>query len=379
MVAPGVDVDTRALLPFRIGATIAAAVTVSSFFRVPRAIERWRLGFMLALFVSMACLVVRASPFPVVDVWWFQQYAGSLIARGQNPYSYLYPNVYGDDAFYGAAVLENGFVAGYPYLPLTFLLGSPFVEVMGDVRYLFVALVALGGVLARLNGGRSTVAELAVLLLLFQPLSFFVVEQSWTEPLVFAAFSVTTLVVARRSTATHGWWLMGTAAGLLLATKQYTPLIALPLLPAVPRARRIPSMAVAAGVALLTMVPFAVWNLGEFWRDVVAMQFHQPFRSDALSFLVPLSRSLGRTPSAIWGFVAAGLVLAIRLRAPSSVARAVNTSAVALLAFLLFNKQAFANYYWLSGGLLVLWCCVAEREAAAESSGVTVPLAAVAH
>ena len=94
-VPPGIYVTPPQPLAFRALAVAATVVALTYVWRPPPRIARWRFPALVALFVAMAVVVVQASPFPFIDVWWLQQYAASLIWRGDNPYTFLYQNVYG--------------------------------------------------------------------------------------------------------------------------------------------------------------------------------------------------------------------------------------------------------------------------------------------
>lgn len=353
-IAPGIYLRPAHPVAFRILAGVATLLASTFLLPAPRWLARWRFPALVGLWVAMAVVVVLASPFPFIDVWWIQQYGASLVWSGENPYTFLYPNIYGTGALFGPGVLERGMVASYPYPPLTFLLGAPAVIVLEDVRFLMIGLAATAA-LVGWRWCRSDAAELAILAFLLQPRGFFVVEQSWTEPLVLATFAATVLAVLRwRARAPAGWIVAGAAGALLLASKQYAPLLALPFLPVLPTGRRLTSVGVALGLAALTFVPFLLWNAGELHRDLVLMQLNQPFRMDALSWLVPVARAVGRPVTAAWAFLGAGLVLLLAFRRDATPAHAARVAAAAFLVFVLFNKQAFCNYYWLVVGLLAL-------------------------
>src|SRR5207248_529452 len=110
-----------------------------------------------------------------------------------------------------------------------------------------------------------------------------------------------------------------------------------------------------------------------FWHSTVALQFHQPFRPDALSYVAALSRASGPVlPSAV-AFAALVGVTALALRrlprTPAAFAAAVG---VAFFAFFALNKQAFANYYYFVVGAA---CCAV---AAAKPVNIAVPAPQVA-
>jgi hypothetical protein len=150
----------------------------------------------------------------------------------------------------------------------------------------------------------------------------------------------------------------------LVATKQYLPLALL----AAPLLRRGGRLAwTAAAVAALVTLPMALSILPPFVHSAVLLQLRQPFRPDALSYLVPLSHLFGGAPPAWLAFIAAAVaaILALRRcpRTPAGFAAAV---ALVLLAFFAFNKQAFCNYYHLVIGAL---CCAAGASTLAVETG----------
>ena len=142
------------------------------------------------------------------------------------------------------------------------------------------------------------------------------------------------------------------ALGLLLATKQYTVFM-VPLawlLVDEPRTwRKFATLVAKAGaVALAITLPFFLWDPRAFYRAVVAFQFLQPFRLDALSYLVWIHHHYPQLTIERWApFVSVVPATAFALwrcpRTPAGFAAAVT---VVYLTFFAFNKQAFANYYY---------------------------------
>jgi hypothetical protein len=105
--------------------------------------------------------------------------------------------------------------------------------------------------------------------------------------------------------------------------------------------------------AAIVTLPLALWNVPAFWKDVVALQVHQPFRADALSYLAYWA-SLGHAPPPVWIAFAVALVgIAVSVwRMPRSPAGFALGFALVFFLFFAFNKQAFANYYFLVIGAL---------------------------
>ncbi len=339
---------------------------------------RLRFPLLLALSACMTALVIRAAPRPGIDVWWYQQLGAKAFLSGENPYASAYPNIYGKVSPYLEPTRLSGDgtqILAYPYPPLTILVGAASILAGGDVRWALVICVLFSAWAIRKLGRGAREAELAALLLLFQPRAFFVVEQSWTEPTVLAALLLTLLALerwrAREAQAAvpprFAWVVPGLAAALLAASKQYSPLLLLPLLCAAPARGRWRAAALGLVGAAAVMAPFWAWEPAAFVRGVISWQLVQPFRDDALSWGAALAYVGGpRLPSAV-AFVGVLGVLVATLRPAMTAARATTAAAAAFLVFLLLNKQAFCNYYWLAGGIL----CAAIALRLGDGSGRT--------
>jgi hypothetical protein len=336
---------------------------------------RVRFAALVAIFVAMGIAAVRLSPHPWIDTWIFQQRGAEAFLRGGNPYSIDYPNIYAgglDRIFYVPELLRDGHVTVYPYPPLTLLAGSLSRILFGDVRYAAVAEAAIAAIaIARLGGKPGsgtrarTTAELAALFVLFQPRTLLVLEKAWTEPLVLCCGALTLLAVQRfREGAPAGAVVAGLAAGALVASKQYAPLLLLPLLFAAPREGRGRAALAALAVPALTLVPFALWDWQQLFNDVLRAQFVQPLRLDSLSLVALWARVEGaRSRSfALLGFAAAALVIVLSLRRRPTLGQAALVAAAAFFWFVLFNKQAFCNYLWLAASLLAVACAQRTRE-----------------
>ncbi len=316
-------------------------------------VETLRIGIWIACAAGMGIAVYRSVPAPFIDVWTFQQEAAATLLRGRDPYAHLYTNVFGNLAFFSPAIANDHWVWAFPYPPLTILLGLPAYLLGGDTRYAPLAALLVGAwAITRLAPGRA--GTLAAGAVLFHPRTFHVLDRAWTEPTVLAAVLLAALVLARPTGNRRNRWIAaGLAGAILLASKQYAVLFALPLLVLVPRRTRVPVIAVAATACALVFVPFAVWDFGSFWRGVVAMQVVQPFRSDSLAWPAALVQLAGASPLPAWiGFAACLAALALawpRRRTPGA---AVLCGVAGFLWFLLLGKQAFLNYYWLANALL---------------------------
>jgi hypothetical protein len=162
------------------------------------------------------------------------------------------------------------------------------------------------------------------------------------------------------------WWLP-IALGLFLATKQYN-FLALPFIGYLITPFRwkdyLKLTGVSTAIGAATLLPFAIWNFGGLWHDLVLFHLHQPLRQDSVSFAVLFPFTLKIGPLLLAAFII--WATRARCRNPATFAAAF---AIALILFVATNKQAFANYYFLIGqGLLLtasaLWEIPLESPAA---------------
>jgi len=206
-------------------------------------------------------------------------------------------------------------------------------------------MVGAAWLLARAAPGIT--GELAACLVLFQPRTLFVLEQTWSEPLVLFCFALAVYAISR---AAHRA-LTGAALGLLAASKQYSPFLLVPLAFAMQQRR---GLWVAAVVLAAVLGPFFVGDPAGFWRGVVEFQFLQPFRPDSLSLTALAVRLVGPAvlPVAVAGLILGAGVIAFCMRRSPGLPLACAAVAAAWAAVLIWNKQSFCNYWWLCSGLL---------------------------
>jgi hypothetical protein len=346
-LAPGTS-----LVGFRLGVLLLGLV-ILNYGDLRFLPKTWVFPLMLVVHFLLGAWLLQASPKPRIDVWYFQQLASERLLNGQNPYAEDYPNIYDQSetaAYYGGGVLQNDRIPSFPYPPLSLLLVLP-GYLLGDVRW--ALLLAQSGTAAflvargrRLGLPPGHPGELVGVALLCHPRGLLVLENAWTEPLMALAVSACAWALAGRRKAG-----VGAALGGLFSVKQHG-VFWLPCLWA-GKCLRPRDLVVGVGGAALVVLPFLVWDFPALWRGVVAFHFLQPFRPDALS--VPAAvYTLTGWQLAFWsGFLAAAGVGALVVwRAVPTLAHAALGGAALYLAFFLFNKQAFLNYYWFTQALL---------------------------
>jgi hypothetical protein len=368
---PRVEISCRRLLPM----LLAVCVAIETYFLLRRVgsdgqitlafaavgflglLQFFKLrGLRLPLMVVMVLAFCVAGEIafnyhakdPRIDVFMFQTNGCWALVHGLNPYTFRYPSMYPPGTpFYGPGVVDSQgwLTVGFPYPPLSLLLTMPGYLLGGDVRYSHLAAMGLSaGLIAAARPGR--VAALAATMLLLMPRSIYVLDLAWTESLLVLTFSFFMFCLCRWPKA------MPYALGLYFSTKQYT-ILTLPLLPLIVEGpnhwRMVGRVLFKAGLVVAAInLPFLALNAPAFIRAVFVFQFLQPFRNDALSYLVLIRRHWPGSPLPSWiSLVPLVVMIPVCLRrvasSPAGFAAAVT---LVHLLFFAFNKQAFGNYYY---------------------------------
>jgi hypothetical protein len=300
-----------------VGAVTAAVVAV-----LPWLPERW---WWVALVVMAAGYVlVILGGRPLIDVWIILRDSAGGLLRGLNPYEMSFPDV-------PPGQTDNCF----NYLPATFLLTAPAQWLFGDVRwletgYLFGAVALLGW-----HTRRWPLALLVGVL----PGTLYVVQQSWTEPLLLLGL-VAGYVLIERDRA--NWAILPIA--LALATKQHL-VVLVPLLAFWPRFgwRRV---LITFGAAAAVCLPWVIADPGRFRTCTADFYLLTPLQNRSVSLYQLIPGQLGTV------LVVVVLVLAYWLVVRSRTGFLLGAGVV-LAAFDLVNKQTFLNQWVLAAELVV--------------------------
>lgn len=318
---------------------------------------------ILGTWFVLGLWLLKASPEPYIDVWHWHRTSYEALKQGIDPYGINMPNIYGHTQWFAPGLADNTTVfVGYPYPPVTMLLGFLGHLAKADYRYFnLVAQTATGAMIALT--GRGRLGAIAAMVYLFTPRGLFVLEQGWTESLSALGVAATLFAAVRFPRALP--WVFG----VMLGIKQYF-IFALPLMPFLLtgewKGRWKGFLVRAAIIPAVVTLPFFFWNPGGFINSVVVFQSKQPFRTDALSVLAWLVSKGGPQLWANTSFIAAGVTLGLGWwKAPRNPAGFAAVLSAAIFFFFFFAKQAFTNYYYL----VIACLCVS---AAAFVSGLSV-------
>ncbi len=193
------------------------------------------------------------------------------------------------------------------------------------------------------------------------------IYSGWTEPNVILSFALM-LYFARRKPK-----LLWFGLGLFLVSKQYAVFFAPLGLLAMPQPIRLRSaMAVflkSVTLAMAITLPFVLWNPAAFVHSVIVLHLHSPLRMDGLAFSAMMARLTGLQIPSWLGLLAIGIVSLWAWRKfPRTQFAWTGATALALLLFFAFTKQAFCNYYFLVIGILCSAVAMTSPQSVAISS-----------
>jgi hypothetical protein len=311
---------------------------------------KWAFRIPFLLIGAAYLLVIPTSPKPHIDVWVFSEMASDYLLSGQNPYAQYYPDLYK-----GKYDLTHGFI----YWPLSLYLYTA-SSLLGDVRWIlvFIKLLEVFAIFKLMAHKESLTKNLAALAWLTFPVSFFVIEQSWTEEMIIPGIFWSAYFLKSKR-----WGLAAIALGVMCATKQYMIFLALLSFFFVLRVGGLRNALNYTGLSAATFfalfAPFLLWDAGLLWQKTVAEVLGMAPRIDSLSWVAYFQRFyqfyIGPTITApLYLVTLAGLVIYL-LKKKSL--QAVDYSATLVVMFsvvFLFGKQAFCNYYFLLTAML--WC-----------------------
>src|SRR3954469_22579559 len=290
----------------------------------------WWLGAGAAAVTGIVTIVV--VPNPHIDVWYLLQQSSDGLRRGEDMYRQHWQH-------------SHGLQEIYPYLPWTTVLVAPFRWLASDVRAgLLLASLVTSWQVRRL--APAAPAALA-LLLLVHPHWTFLIDQSWTEPLVLVLLTASLVAISR---GRPGLAVFALAAAL--ACKQHVVLL-LPLFAVWPSFgwRR---SAQSAALAFVAVLPWLVWSPHQFWHDAVKANLDLGVIPRALCIPSLLLRHDIEVGFWFTLLVLGAAYAVVLLRVQRSTSGLALGSALVLLALDLANKQSFFNHYTLPLGLLVV-------------------------
>ena len=285
---------------------------------------------MIALLTRV--FMVVSSPNPKIDVYDFLRQGAIAAVSGQNPYTLTYQKMYAD--------MTPDF---YFYLPGTIYLTIPSVIIFNDPRYTFVfAEIAVALIVYKLVKKQRD-KLIFPLLLLNNPMPLFIIEQSWTEPLILLGLTVFGWLILQKRTL-----LAAIVFGIVMATKQHLFLL-LPL-----AIRNIRLAVIACLVAAVLILPYLLWSPADFIHDTIGLQLGFAPRYDGLTFFSLLRRfGFGYH---LWLMAVTIIPLAgyVYFSRQINLSRFFILGAFLFLVIFYFNKWSYLNYYYLISQMFLI-------------------------
>jgi hypothetical protein len=291
------------------------------------------------------------APHPPIDVFTWTQTSVQALLHRTNPYTVVAPDVY-------LGRYDPGYtVSVYPYMPATLLAYAPWVGVLGDFRFALAAcLAATIGLIFHIGRRLNVSTQLtcaAALAIVLHPSGPRMIESGWTEPLLVVGAALFVHFALQNPKG------VGQAATFLLlpALKQY---VVVPTVLYLIRGRHTvrPRAVIAAlTIGAATVLPFLVWN----WHATLAgmvfqMQAPTVPRLGSTSLVALMAATSGVYPGRWMSVVVQLIVGGIawwRLK-DHGLSGLLLASALSLYATFLVGWQAFVNYYYFVGALLLL-------------------------
>jgi hypothetical protein len=310
----------------------ATAVVAALSLLVPERSRRIAWAGVLALAAATGIVTIVLISNPNIDVWDLLQQSSTGL-------------LHGDDLYRQHWMHSTGLQNVYPYLPASTLVLAPFRWLFGDVRFGLLVASLLSAWLLRRYGG-STSSMLAALLIVM-PDWVYLVNRSWTEPLLVALLAAAVVAIRHER---YGWAIA--ALAVALACKQ-------PIVLLVPVFAIWPSFgwrraAASCGIAAAIVLPWFVAGPRDLWHDAVHAQLGLAAKTKALNISALLLQH--GTKVGFWLLLVAliGSYALIAWRMPKTPSGLALGCAIVMWAYDLANTQTFFNHYVLPLGLLVV-------------------------
>lgn len=316
-------------------------------------------GITVALFLRFA--VPIASPSPIIDVFAMSQESSQHFLEGRNPYRTPITDVYqgGENFGYDSQA--------YIYPPASLFLRALGVLLTGDARYVSalaetIFCVVLWYLLRRESSQKR---ELLLLMFVWHPASLFVIEQAWMEPLLLMLLAAAIVAYIK-----HRSYISSALLGYMISAKQSLVFF---LVHWLLLERRVSRLLLGVCVGFFTILPFVVWDTQSLIERGFLFTLLTPFRTDALTLSSFVFRQFAIKTSVLWTLgIGVGMTVFTSwyFWKRQGTVSYLSAGALTTFALFLFGSQAFCNYYYFVGGMLLL--LIALRAGKSEEMAVSV-------
>ncbi|MAF13478.1 MAG: hypothetical protein CMI53_01120 [Parcubacteria group bacterium] len=315
-------------------------------------LKKYKFVYLVSLALILRLATIFYSPQPRIDIFWLLQGASDSLITGNNPYSGDFYNVYSPaecEALYQDPDCKND---NYSYLPSTMVATTFFKFLFGDIRFTFVFSIfgtaaIIYSLLKKKFSNNLKIAELSSLLILYLPLSLYVLEQTWVDSLSLFLLYLFVFLVLR------GYkYVPYVVFGLFLSSKQ-PYLIFLPFLARF-QELNFKKFFLTLITLVIIVLPFAVWNFNDFIYDVFLDQLQYEDALHSLSFN-SLNKIIFYDGIPLTAMIIAliFLLLFLLIKTQRTLSGIIFSGTIFLLSLYLI-KRGFTNYYFGISGILIL-------------------------
>lgn len=310
--------------------------------------ERFKIFlFLLSVAVLLRLFMIWSSPSPYIDVFDYLKYGALGFLQGQNPYSMTYTKLY------------TNFTSNYyGYLPGMLFLTLPFVALTHDPRYTFAASEIIIALLI-LNFSKNHKSRyIHALLFLNNPVSLYLLEQSYTESLILLLFIFAAWLFVKKKNI-----LMSLILGFAAATKQYV-FLTVPVFFLLFKSirQKLAILCITLVAAFFVILPFYLWNQTDFLSDAVFLQGQFTPRYEGLSFFSLLYRFGFPFNMTVSSVIIGICIIFVYIQKRVDLSKLFYLLSFLFLIFFFFNKWAFINYYYLVAQLLLVGGILGENK-----------------
>lgn len=376
-MSPGIVYSTSPTLLSRLTELLAVLFGVAAVLVAAASVKRFgdllytlRITFWLAaaLLLATRVLTLLISPNPYIDGFTLTTRASDYLLSGLNPYTQTYADLYNGGYDY---------TPGLNYWPAYYLWSAPF-RWLGDIRLgnIFadaVTLILLLKLMAEF-GVDESLSYLVALSWLSFPVSLFVLEQAWIEPVIIML--MTGLIWCGW---TKRWVVAGILLGALSGMKQHMLLLSVLTLFYFYRhcARREFYKVLGWTGVTFTMIvaPFLLASPQAFIRQTIVTYLQREIRVDSLSLTAYLANEHNLF-IANWPLITVYLVAFLISAVVMFKANPATWHHWSIALFIsygvlfLIGKQAFCNYYYLLAFIALL----AQVASGMTQAGRTIPV-----
>ena len=316
--------------------------------------KNYWVGGLVALLCLSKGLIPWVSPNPLIDVYQSNSQGADYLLSGLNPYGQSYLDIY---------LGKYDYTPGFAYWPGLLVWIAPFRWLLGDIRYAFIfSDIAIGAALYLFARKQKLAVELSLLISaawLSQPVHLFVIEQSWTDPILILLTLLHFWALMKQR-----WFVAALLAGHLVSVKQYGILVpAVTLVYLLSQRKSLRVLSVYFGGALFALVaftlPFVVTNMDAFLQSTLLVFGNITSRTDSFSATAILINEFGRDYSASLSmglYLLCGVLISLGLYfLRSDMGQWAMSLFISYSVLFLFAKQAFCNYYYFSTFFLFLY------------------------